>query len=268
MAASPAAGLSGRGLRRLYPFDGPATFGAVSGTPNRLFLFDIDGTLLTAGGAPRRAFRRALIEHFGTDGDEARTDFSGKTDPEIVYELMGGAGFGDDRIEARIEALFDHYLDELEQELAGEAGHRLHPGAAEVVAALAADPRVVLGLVTGNVERGARLKLERFDLWRPFAVGAFGSDDRERDRLPAIAIERARRLIGHPFEGHDTVVIGDTPADIRCARAAGALAVAVATGRPTRAELEACGPDLLLDSLEEWPRLLAELGLALDCIPS
>jgi phosphoglycolate phosphatase-like HAD superfamily hydrolase len=99
-------------------------------------------------------------------------------------------------------------------------------------------------------------------------VGAFGSDESERDRLPAIAIERARRLTGRPFEGRDAVVIGDTPADVRCARAAGALAVAVATGRPTRAELEASGPDILLDSLEEWPLLLDELGLALDCIPS
>ncbi len=252
----------------MYPPRGPATFGVVSGTPNRLILFDIDGTLLTAGGAPRRAFRRALIAHFGTDGDEARMDFSGKTDPEIVYELMGRAGFADERIEERIADLFDHYLDGLERELETDAGHRLLPGVAELVDALAADRRVVLGLVTGNVERGARLKLERFDLWRSFAVGAFGSDDRERDRLPAVAIERARRLTGRPFEGRDAVVIGDTPADIRCARAAGALAVAVATGRPTRAELEASGPDLLLDTLEEWPRLLDELGLALDCIPS
>ncbi|MGH7566441.1 MAG: HAD family hydrolase, partial [Gemmatimonadota bacterium] len=113
-------------------------------TPNRLILFDIDGTLLTAGGAPRRAFRRALIEHFGTDGDEARTDFSGKTDPQIVYELMGGAGFDDDRIEERIADLFEHYLEGLEQELEGETGHRLYAGAAEVVSSLADDPRVVL----------------------------------------------------------------------------------------------------------------------------
>jgi phosphoglycolate phosphatase-like HAD superfamily hydrolase len=250
----------------LYRFPAPATFGVVPETPNRLILFDIDGTLLTAGGAPRRAFRRALIEHFGTDGDEARTDFSGKTDPQIVYELMGGAGFDDDRIEARIADLFDLYLAGLERELEGEAGHRLLPGAGEVIEALAGDPRVVLGLVTGNVERGARLKLERFDLWRRFAVGAFGSDDRERDRLPGIAIERARRLTGHRFEGRRAVVIGDTPADVRCARAAGATAVAVASGRPTRAELEAAGPDLLLDSLEDWPFLLAELGLSLDPI--
>lgn len=100
----------------MYPPLGAATFDPVP-RPNRLILFDIDGTLLTASGAPRRAFRRALIEHFGTDGDEAGTDFSGKTDPQIVYELMGGAGFDDDRIEERIAALFEHYLEGLELEL-------------------------------------------------------------------------------------------------------------------------------------------------------
>jgi phosphoglycolate phosphatase-like HAD superfamily hydrolase len=117
--------------------------------------------------------------------------------------------------------------------------------------------------VTGNVERGARLKLERFDLWRRFAVGAFGSDHRDRDRLPQIAIERACRLTGRQFAGGDAVVVGDTPADVQCARAVGAMAVAVATGRPTRDELEAARPDVLLESLEEWPDRLADLGLSL-----
>lgn len=231
-------------------------------SPSRLILFDIDGTLLTAGGAPRRAFRRALIDHFGTNGDEARTDFSGKTDPQIVYEIMRRAGFDDERIDARMAGLFEHYLEGLERELPQDASHRLHPGAAEIVEVLAADPRVLLGLVTGNVERGAKLKLERFDLWRHFPVGAFGSDDPDRDRLPQIALDRARRLTGHPLTGADAVVIGDSPADIRCARVVGAMAVAVASGSPGRAELAAAGPDLLLDSLEESPELLAAIGLS------
>lgn len=233
-------------------------------SPSRLILFDIDGTLLTAGGAPRRAFRHALIAHFGTNGDEARTDFSGKTDPQIVYEIMRGAGFDDDRIGTGMTELFEHYLEGLKRELPQDASHRLHPGAAEIVESLASDPRVVLGLVTGNVERGARLKLERFDLWRRFPVGAFGSDDPDRDRLPQIAIDRARRLTGRPFTGADAVVIGDSPADVRCARAVGAMAVAVASGLPTREELAACEPDVLLDSLEDWPELLAAIGLSPD----
>ncbi|MBA3582988.1 MAG: HAD family hydrolase [Gemmatimonadetes bacterium] len=229
--------------------------------PERLFLFDIDGTLLSAGGAPRRAFRRALIEHFGTDGDAANSDFSGKTDPQIVYELMNGAGFADGHIEERLVEVFAHYLAELERELAVETRHRLYPGVDEVVPALAADPRVVLGLVTGNVEAGARLKLAHFGLWDAFRIGAFGSDDRTRDNLPAIAIGRAEAITGRRFEGAEVVVVGDTPADVRCARAAGATAVAVATGHPSRETLAASEPDILVDSLADWPALLAELNL-------
>lgn len=230
--------------------------------PERLILFDIDGTLLHAGGAPRRAFRQALLEHFGTEGAAASDDFSGKTDPQIVYELMTAAGFDDDHIAERIAAVFERYLEGLEAELAGESGHRLYPGIPELLPRLADDHRVVLGLLTGNVEEGARLKLAHFGLWELFRVGAFGSDDRERDRLPPIAVERARRLTGRAFEGDEVVIVGDTEADVRCARAVGAMAVAVATGVPSRETLVAAGPDLLLDSLEEWPELLAELGLA------
>lgn len=230
--------------------------------PERLILFDIDGTLLFAGGAPRRAFRRALVEYFGTEGEVARDDFSGKTDPQIVYELMTAAGFEDDHIAERIAAVFEHYLGGLETELRRETGHHLFPGVAELLPRLADDPRAVLGLVTGNVEEGARLKLAHFGLWELFRVGAFGSDDRVRDRLPPIAVERARGLTGRAFEGEEVVIVGDTPADIRCARASGALAVAVATGSPSRKALIAAEPDILLDSLEEWPDLLSELGLA------
>jgi phosphoglycolate phosphatase-like HAD superfamily hydrolase len=221
--------------------------------PDRLILFDIDGTLLSAGGAPRRAFRRALAEHFGTEGAVASDDFSGKTDPQIVYDLMRAAGFADDHIEERIAGFFAYYLEELERELAVETRHRLYPGVAELLPALAADPRVALGLLTGNIEAGARLKLAHFGLWELFSLGAYGSDDRTRDRLGPVALARAEARFGRPFRGDEAVVVGDTPADVRCARAIGAVAVAVATGRPTRETLEATGPDVLLDSLADWP---------------
>lgn len=202
-----------------------------------------------------------MIEHFGTDGNEAETDFSGKTDPQIVYELLRGAGFDDERIEARIDDLFADYLDGLARELESETRHRLYPGVEELVDALADDPRVLVGLVTGNVERGARLKLGHFGLWDRFEVGAFGSDHRVRDELPPIAIERAESRTGVRFEGRRVIVIGDTPADVQCARAVGAVAVAVATGRPSREVLEASGPDILIDTLADWPGLLAALGV-------
>ncbi|MGH7550475.1 MAG: HAD family hydrolase [Gemmatimonadota bacterium] len=227
----------------------------------RLILFDIDGTLLHAGGAPRRAFRRALAECFGTEGAAASEDFSGKTDPQIVYELMTAAGFEDDHIAERIAGVFEHYLGGLAAELEQETGHRLFPGVAELLPRLADDQRVVLGLVTGNVVQGARLKLAHFDLWELFEVGAFGSDDRVRDRLPPIAVERARRRTGRAFEGEEVVIVGDTPADVRCARSSGALAVGVATGIPSRKVLAAAEPDILLDSLAAWPDLLVRLGL-------
>lgn len=238
--------------RRLSRLRAAGYLGAVSAI-QRLILFDIDGTLLSAGGAPRRAFRRALTEHFGTEGAVASDDFSGKTDPQIVYDLMGPAGFADDHIEERIAAFFAYYLEELERELLVETRHRLYPGVAELVPALAADPAVGLGLLTGNIEEGARLKLAHFGLWEHFAVGAYGSDDATRDRLGPVAMARAQERFGRRFHGSEVVVIGDTPADVRCARAIGAVAVAVATGRPTRETLEAAGPDLLLDSLAEWP---------------
>ena len=229
--------------------------------PERLILFDIDGTLLSAGGAPRRAFRRALAEFFGTEGAAATDDFSGRTDPQIVYDLMTAAGFGDGHIAERIAAVFERYVAGLAAELETETGHRLLPGVAELVPRLAEDPRVVLGLVTGNVETGARLKLAHFGLWDRFRVGAFGSDDRERDRLPPIAVERARELTGRSFAGEEVVVVGDTPADVRCARAVGAIAVAVATGPPGREALAASDPDFLLDSLEAWPDVATDIGL-------
>jgi phosphoglycolate phosphatase-like HAD superfamily hydrolase len=223
-------------------------------SPSRLILFDIDGTLLTAGGAPRRAFRRALTLHFGTSGDEARTDFSGKTDPQIVYEIMRGAGFEDDRIEAGIAELFAHYLEGLEQELPQDSSHRLHPGAAEVVEVLAADPRVLLGLVTGNVERGARLKLEPPGLNRYFLFGAFGSDSPDRYLLPAVAIERARQSTGRIFAGKSVVIVGDSIHDVACGRSLGVRSVAVATGPTSRDRLLAEKPDAFFEDFSDVGR--------------
>lgn len=227
--------------------------------PERLILFDIDGTLLSAGGAPRRAFRRALVEYFGTEGGAATGRFAGKTDPQILYDLMLAEGFEERHVDERVADFFAFYLEELERELEGETGHRLHPGAAGLVEELADDPATVLGLVTGNVEAGARLKLGRFGLWDAFEVGAFGSDDRVRDRLPAIAIGRAERRTGRRFGGSEVIVVGDTPADVACARAAGVLAVAVATGIHSAEELAAHDPDFLLDSLVEWPQMTENL---------
>ena len=139
----------------------------------RLVLFDIDGTLVTARGAGRAAFNKALIEVFGTVGPaEAGFDFRGRTDLSILHTLMGAAGFGADEIAARTEACFAAYVRELAVVIGDGRRVQILPGVRELVRALAARDDVVVGLLTGNVEEGARIKLAPTGLWPLFRVGA------------------------------------------------------------------------------------------------
>jgi phosphoglycolate phosphatase-like HAD superfamily hydrolase len=228
--------------------------------PSRLFLFDIDGTLVNAGGAGRTALARALEQVYGTTGAIDRYDFRGRTDPRIVLDLLGGAGWEEADIRARLEACFAAYLRELDALLADAARVRLLPGVAAVVRALSVREDAVVGLLTGNIEPGARVKLRPTGLWPLFRVGAFGSDDVDRRRLPAVACRRAREMLGHDIPFDRVTIIGDTPLDVDCARACGALAVAVATGRYTGEELAACGPDLLFGDLSSVDRVVDALA--------
>ncbi|HKJ91699.1 MAG TPA: HAD family hydrolase [Longimicrobiales bacterium] len=227
----------------------------------KLILFDIDGTLLSTDGAASRAFHRALLEVYGTAGPITSFDFHGRTDREIARTLLRVAGFDDGAIDGRFAALWSVYLRELAVEL-NQASHRTRvmPGVVALLDALArrADA-VVLGLLTGNIEEGARLKLASCGLNGRFALGAFGSDDEERDRLGAVAVGRARDLLGVTFRGADIVVVGDTPRDVQCARPVGARAVAVATGRHTVEELEEAGADAALADLSDLDLALAAI---------
>lgn len=209
----------------------------------KLVLFDIDGTLLLSDGAGRRAIHRALREVFGTTGP-ADYFFDGKTDPQIVRELMRLAGHADERIDADMTRLLTRYVDCLHEELVAP-GHRAYtlPGVPQLLDALEANRSVILGLLTGNVEVGARAKLEAagLDPLR-FRVGAFGSDHEQRPELPAIARERTRRQLGLDLTGDAIVVIGDTPADLTCGKALGASAIGVATGRHSVDDLQRHDP--------------------------
>ena len=225
----------------------------------RLFLFDIDGTLIWAHGAGRLALTRALEAVYGTAGTAQHYDFRGKTDPQIVRDLLQGAGIPDDLIHARLDACFDAYVSDLEGLIAN--GHRIEimPGIAEVVRALSAREDALVGLLTGNIERGARAKLGPTGLLPYFRVGAFGSDDADRRRLPAIARQRARVLVGREFPCRNVTIIGDTPLDVDCARACGAVAVAVATGQHRSDELSSCAPDLLFSDFSDTEAVLLAL---------
>ena len=225
----------------------------------RLFLFDVDGTLVTARGAGRRAMSRAMEAVYGTAGAIDAYDFRGKTDPRAILDVLRAAGFPDDAIERDMPRCFARYVDELDQVIGDGSGVQVLPGAAELVRSLAARDDVLLGLLTGNVEGGARVKLAPTGLWPYFRVGAFGSDDGDRRRLPAVACERARAVVGRAVPFEMVTIIGDTPLDIDCARACGATAVAVATGFHPFAELEAEKPDLLFSSFADVDGALAAL---------
>ena len=225
----------------------------------RLFLFDIDGTLVTAAGAGRIALGTALREVYGTTGPIETYDFRGKTDPRIVVDLMTGAGLGEAAIRAKLDACFDAYVAELDLLIGDGARVKIMPGIADVVRALSVRDDAVVGLLTGNIEAGARVKLRPTGLWPLFRLGAYGSDDLDRRKLPRIACERARRVAGHAFAFEQVTIIGDTPLDVDCARACGAVAVAVATGFHPAEDLTACAPDLFFPDFSDVPAAVAAL---------
>jgi phosphoglycolate phosphatase len=225
----------------------------------QLILFDIDGTLITTEGAGRRALARALEAVFGTSGGLAAYDLRGKTDRRIVLDVLAAAGLNPAVVDDRLDSCFQAYVRALAEEIGDGGRVSTLPGIASLVRHLEAHSDVVLGLVTGNIEEGARIKLTPTGLWPCFRTGAFGSDHADRRRLPSLAARRAHALTGYAFAPTDVLVIGDTPWDIDCARAFGARAVAVATGHYPRADLEACDPDLLFDSFAEVDRALVAL---------
>ena len=218
----------------------------------KLVLFDIDGTLLLSDGAGKRAIHRALLEVFGATGPDDY-HFGGKTDPQIVRELMRLEGHGDERIDREMEDLLAKYLRYLHEELVAP-GHRPYalPGVPELLDALEAEPRVIIGLLTGNLEPGARAKLEAVGLDpRRFRVGAFGSDHEHRPELAAIARDRTRQQLGHVVDGNAIVVIGDTPADLTCGRSLGATAIGVATGSFSVSDLQPYQPYAVFQNLSD-----------------
>lgn len=214
-----------------------------------LVLFDIDGTLLSAGPAARESVLAALEAIYGWSGNGSSHDFSGKTDPQIVRELVEEV-VGRERCEANLGRALDRYLEELSLRLSPELVVP-KPGVPQLLARLAAEPRVTLGLLTGNLERGARMKLEPPGFNPYFSFGAFGSDCEDRYLLPALAVERARARCGRVFSSKAIVIVGDSVHDVACGRQLNVRSVAVATGPTSRDRLAAQAPDALLSSFAD-----------------
>ncbi|HEX7527873.1 MAG TPA: haloacid dehalogenase-like hydrolase, partial [Thermoanaerobaculia bacterium] len=216
--------------------------------PKRLVLFDVDGTLLSAGPSARTAFQTALEDVFGTSGDIDGYAFEGRLDPHIVTELMQAAGVPDETIALRREDAMALYLDRLEDGLRARPPV-LKPGVLQLLDALEKVPGLVPALLTVNVERGARAKLSAAGLWHRFAFGVWGDEAPCREALGPVALERVRPATGLAFTGSECVVVGDSRYDIACGLAIGARAIAVATGRTALRALEAAGAHVVLADL-------------------
>ncbi len=209
--------------------------------------FDIDATLLLTDGAGRAALRTALETVYGMSGRLEGYTFHGKTDPQIVVELLAGLGLEDREIRDRMPSMWPVYLEALQRELEtrrAEDRVTLLPGVSELLAALEGVEGVSLGLLTGNIEAAARMKLAAAGVTTKFEVGAYGSDSEVRSEIARIAVERSRSRGGERSGPEALVVVGDTPEDIACARSVDGLAVAVATGRHSVEELEQAGAEL------------------------
>jgi phosphoglycolate phosphatase len=216
----------------------------------RLVLFDIDGTLVDCGGQTRQPFGEALVEVFGETGALDSYEFSGKTDTRIVYDLLTGAGRAAEDVLPRIEEVREAYLPRLERGLRVER-MRVLPGVAELLEALAVEPDVTVGLLTGNWERGARIKLAPHDLNRNFPFGSFGDGRLDREELPPVAWERAHAAVGRRFAPHETLIVGDAVPDVLCAHAHGIRCLAVASGWTSAERLTAAGADWVVPDLRD-----------------
>ena len=224
-----------------------------------LVLFDIDGTLIHTAGAGKAAVETALVEVFGTAGAIRDLPFDGMTDGAIVRTLLGAAGLPDPDIDRGLPDLWPRYEILLDRELERRRDRiRVADGVFPLLDRLEGAGAAV-GLLTGNIAGGAGRKLRACGLADRFAFGAFGSDSEHRDDLPAIAVARACEATGTRFEPDRTWVVGDTPRDVQCARAGGLRSLAVATGRYSVADLDGCGPDHVVGSLDDTEGVLGVL---------
>ncbi|MBI4511937.1 MAG: HAD family hydrolase [Deltaproteobacteria bacterium] len=223
-----------------------------------MFLFDIDGTLVLTGGAGARALDRAFHELLGIERAMDGIAPDGKTDPLIVLEVFA-ARLGRAPSSEESDRVLGAYLRHLETEVLRADRYRIMPGALTALNLLEGQ-NLPVGLATGNLEQGARIKLERGGLWHRFPFGGFASDSTDRRELVARAIARGEAYAGRRVSPRDVFVVGDTPRDVDAAHGCGATAIAVATGSHSLSTLRTCGADVVMETLEEFPGWLAKIS--------
>ena len=213
----------------------------------RLVLFDIDGTLVHTGGAGTKAFAKTFATEFDLHHGWEKMRFAGRTDVSLVREFfrMHGVDEGPELFR-RFFTRYVFWLDHIVEQSAGDEC----VGVRALIADLLALPQPpLLGLLTGNIQLGAEIKLRRFGLWNHFVMGGFADDHEERDHIAAAALKRGRRILGPQLQPHEVVVIGDTPFDVRCGKFIGAKTLAVATGGSKLEELQTHGANWTVPNL-------------------
>ncbi len=233
------------------------SFRLKTATAKRLLLFDIDHTLIDSGGAGVQALRDAFVEQFGIVDDLQGIEIAGQTDTGIIQQILRKQGI--ELSEKNIAAFLARYLQLLARELPRREGTLL-PGISELLQRLREERRNVIALLTGNVERGAKLKLEHYGVYHFFKFGAFADDHYLRNELGPFAVERAFEEHGIRFAPGEIDVIGDTPHDIACGKAIGARTIAVLTGDFSRAQLAEHAPDFIVEDFSAVQARMAELG--------
>jgi phosphoglycolate phosphatase-like HAD superfamily hydrolase len=215
----------------------------------KICLFDIDGTLLSSGGAGKAAMETALLEEFALPKLRGQVNYSGRTDRAIVTDLLRLHGIEETSVNRG--RFLVGYLRRLPDHLMNATGKGVLPGIAYLLEHLGSRDQVAVGLLTGNIREGARIKLQHYELYHHFSFGGFGDDHHDRDEVAREAWAVVRNRFGPAVLQENVWVIGDTPMDVRCARAIGARCLAVATGFHSVQELDTAKPDLLLPDLAD-----------------
>ena len=223
----------------------------------RLLLWDIDSTLINSAGAGLTSLRNAIKRRYDVDDDLHDIEIAGRTDAHIARSIL--AKYGVATTADNVSAFLEEYLDGLRELLPHTSG-RVLPGVAELLDRLHAKENRVLALLTGNLQRGAELKLRRYGLWDYFEFGAFADDHHDRNQLGPFARTRACERHDFDFPPQAIDVIGDTAHDIACGKAIGARTIAVATGSSSVDQLAACAPDFVFEDLSDVDAVIEQLG--------
>ncbi len=233
----------------------------INNNKKKLILFDIDGTLIYPGNGAKNALKKTIYKNFGINPKVTYNNTAGKTDRWIMRDILKEAGIDQKIIKDKMEDITADYLIFIKEEYNKDNDAKVYPGVHELLEKLNEMENIYLGLLTGNIEQGARVKLAPFDLNKYFMFGAFGSDGIYREELVDIALKKAEKLYGISFFGKNIIIIGDTVNDVTCGRKVGAKSIAIARHPEFIEKIKEAEPDFLFNGFEDTSKLIEAILL-------